>query len=86
MFTPWRNAILARPGELNWSDRVALVLTDPLGAINGTVDRWFGVKSSLQLRHGSLRPPASRPGPLATATGPSRRPAPGWSVEMRLQW
>jgi hypothetical protein len=86
LFTPWRNAILAKPGTLQWSDRVALVLTDPLGAINGTVDRWFGVKSSLQLRHGSLLPPAASHGPLATAPGVPRRPATGWSVELRMQW
>jgi hypothetical protein len=86
LFTPWRNAILAKPGSLQWSDRVALVLTDPLGAINGTVDRWFGVKSSLQLRHGSLQPPPTSQGPLATAPGLPRRTAPGWSVELRMQW
>jgi hypothetical protein len=86
LFTPWRNTILAKPGTLHWSDRVALVLTDPLGAINGTVDRWFGVKSSLQLRHGSLQPPAMRHGPLATAPSMPHRPASGWSVELRMQW
>lgn len=85
--TPWRIAILSKPGELHWSDRVVLVLTDPLGAINQTVGGWFGVKTTLQLRHSSLRSPAVNPDPLAAAPhGLSRRPPGGWRVEMRLEW
>jgi hypothetical protein len=48
IFEPIRDSIKAKK-ELVWSDHLLLVLTDPLGAANGFVDRMFGVKSDIRL-------------------------------------
>ena len=50
LFSPWRAHIRAKAGPLSWSDKAVLVLTDPLGTINDQLDRWLGVKTSLQLQ------------------------------------
>ena len=53
----------AKAGPLDWSDRAVLALTDPLGAVNAQLDRWLGVKTTLQLQPiGSrLRTPGQHP-------------------------
>ena len=63
LFPPWRAHIRAKAGPLDWSDKVVLALTDPLGAINAQVDRWLSVKTTLQLQPiGSrLRTPGHHP-------------------------
>jgi hypothetical protein len=40
----------AARGYRTTGDKWVWVLTDPLGAINRTVDRWFGLESKLQIR------------------------------------
>lgn len=90
LFAPLRERIRAKPGELDWSDKVLLVLTDPLGAINVQVDGLFGVKSSLQLAPIGQRRPAfgfdeysiraARPG----AHSGGFRPA--WGLQLRMSW
>lgn len=56
IFEPIRNTIKAKK-DLEWSDHLLLLLTDPLGAANGLVDRWLGVKSDIRM----VGAPATRP-------------------------
>jgi hypothetical protein len=80
VFWPARQRILARQGPLDFSDRAILVLTDPLGAINGAVDRVLGIQTDWSVV--PRRPPAS-------AFAPGVRPpprAPGWTLQVRAQW
>lgn len=87
VFVPLRGHILAKEGPLRTMDRVALVLTDPLGSINSAVDRMLGVETQIL-----FRPMLSNPGGgshrLATE-GAGRRPPRGrlgWRVELRIVW
>ena len=48
IFEPVRKRIKAKPA-LQWYDHVALVLTDPLGALNGVFERLLGIKSDVQV-------------------------------------
>ncbi|MGH7393899.1 MAG: hypothetical protein ACREM3_31235, partial [Candidatus Rokuibacteriota bacterium] len=57
--------------ELKWYDRVALVLTDPIGAMNGVFERLLGIKSDVRV---GVKPPP----------GGSR--APSVSFELTLAW
>jgi hypothetical protein len=50
LFTPLRDHIRAKPGELGWGDKTLLVLTDPLGVVSAWTDRTFGVASSVSVR------------------------------------
>lgn len=78
VFWPLREGILAKDGPLDTSDKVVLVLTDPLGAINDAVDHVFGVKSELTvapMRFGSSMPHLR-----------SRPAAVGWGVRWRVEW
>jgi hypothetical protein len=50
VFEPWRQRLRAKAGALDAWDRAALMLTDPLGAINATIDGWLGVKTRVQLQ------------------------------------
>jgi hypothetical protein len=53
VFEPLRTRIRAKP-ELAWYDHVGLFLTDPIGGLNGTLERLFGIKSDVQV---NLKPP-----------------------------
>ncbi|MGH7392996.1 MAG: DUF3943 domain-containing protein, partial [Candidatus Rokuibacteriota bacterium] len=53
LFEPLRRRIRAKP-ELKWYDRVALVLTDPIGAMNGVFERLLGIKSDVRV---GVKPP-----------------------------
>jgi hypothetical protein len=49
IFEPVRAKIKAKP-ELVWHDRLIMVATDPLGALNGVFDWLFGIKSDIRLQ------------------------------------
>ena len=53
VFEPIRNRIKLKH-ELAWYDHVGLVLTDPLGALNGVFERLFGIKTDIRV---NLQPP-----------------------------
>lgn len=77
VFWPIRQRILAKPA-LGTSDKVVLVLTDPLGAINAAVDRVLGIETELTI--------VPRRAPAA-AFAPGARPPPrAWTVQLRAQW
>jgi hypothetical protein len=75
VFEPFRTWIRAKP-ELEWYDHVGLFLTDPIGGLNGVVERLFGIKSDI---HVGLKPPlaAQRDRPVRQA---------GVGLELRLAW
>jgi len=87
LFAPWRAYIRAKAGPLDWSDKAVLALTDPLGAINAQLDRWLGVKTTLQLHPigPRLRAPGQRPSafgsPAAAQTGTT-----GWRLQVHMVW
>jgi hypothetical protein len=75
VFEPFRAWVRAKP-ELQWYDHVGLFLTDPIGGLNGVVERLFGIKSDL---HVGLKPPlaAQRDRPVRQA---------GVGLEFRVVW
>jgi hypothetical protein len=56
IFEPIRASIKSKT-ELAWHDHLLLILTDPLGAANGLVDRSLGIKSNVRLAIPGLTPP-----------------------------
>jgi len=45
---PLRNRIKRKP-ELQWYDHVALIATDPIGALNSVTERLLGIKSDIRV-------------------------------------
>ena len=98
VFAPVRQHIKSKPGPLDGWDKLALVLTDPLGTANDLTDRLFGVKTQVSLtpfRGMSARRRTS--GPLGTALhagvdagGPRpdflRRRSPTWGLQLDVRW
>jgi len=56
IFEPIRASIKSKT-ELAWFDHLLLILTDPLGAANGLVDRSLGIKSNVRVAIPGLTPP-----------------------------
>lgn len=48
VFEPLRNWV-RRKGELKWYDHVALIATDPVGALNYVVESLIGIKSDIRV-------------------------------------
>lgn len=93
VFAPTREHILAKPGPLSTMDRVALVLTDPLDAINSAVDRLFGLEAEVSI--GPMLPGDSwSRRSFATSSahlpqlpkGPHAGHRAGWSLRIRMSW
>lgn len=89
VFAPWREHIRAKNEPLGTSDRLVLVLTDPLDAINGAVDRLLGIESELSL--GPVLPQESwrqrfhaTGGPHLPATQRASRPR--WGLQWHVRW
>ncbi|MDM0017329.1 DUF3943 domain-containing protein [Variovorax saccharolyticus] len=91
VFSPIRESIKAKPGDPDTLDQVALVLTDPLGALNDLTDRIFGVETQVSLA------PIGPSGPGATAAladAQGRLPAPhrpgpravAWGLHLQVRW
>jgi hypothetical protein len=85
LFTPLRQRIRAKSGELDWSDKATLFVTDPLGVINAETDRLLGVKTTLQWRPIVMRIPASAAG-MGDAPAAARRGQPAWGVQLSVDW
>lgn len=87
LFSPWRAHIRAKAGPLDWSDKLVLSLTDPLGAINAQVDGWLGVKTTLQLQ--PISPRLRAPGQHLLAFGQpaaAQKRTTGWHLQMHIVW
>lgn len=89
LFAPLRQRIRAKPGELDWSDKATLFVTDPLGVINAETDRLLGVKTTLQWQPIVMRTPAHVSGmDSADVNSPvaSPRATPAWGLQFRVEW
>ena len=97
VFTPIRASIKAKAGPLDNWDKLALVLTDPLGAANDLTNRLFGVQTQVALTpFRGLN--GSRPSSGALASGlysggsdgarlDRLRPRnPTWGVQLDVRW
>ncbi|MDR6855837.1 DUF3943 domain-containing protein [Variovorax guangxiensis] len=94
VFSPIRESIKAKPGEPDAMDQVALVLTDPLGALNGLTNRIFGVETQVSLA--PIRPigPSGPAAVAALAGGRGRWPGPpgtsprglSWGLQLQVRW
>ena len=84
VFSPLRDHIHSKAAPLDRWDRLALVLTDPLGAINSAVDQAFGVET-----HVSLAPMLGgidTSHGFAATTRPSLQRKVGWGLQLRVTW
>jgi Domain of unknown function (DUF3943) len=85
LFMPWRAQIRAKSGELDWTDKAVLLLTDPLGVANAQIEGLLGVKTTLQFQPSGMRPPApARDHATASLAGPSQRARTGWRLQLRF--
>jgi hypothetical protein len=84
-FEVLRDRIKAKGPEKKWYDEIALVLTDPLGALNKLTDRLLGVNGSIASYRGICpQAVADIHNPLPTAHQPiCRRPLAGLEVTVR---
>lgn len=91
LFTPLRTRIKARPGRLTGSDKALLFATDPLGVLNATTDRLFGLNLEWRLRPLNMMA-ANRPSDLpdATITIPLAGIQSGgksiWGLQLQITW
>ena len=89
LFAPLRQRIRAKPGALDWSDKAALFITDPLGVINAETDRLLGVKTTLRWQPIGVPRPASATGAAGRAAD-SREAAgwtrPVWGLQLSVDW
>ena len=98
VFAPIRSHIKSKSGPLDGWDKVALVLTDPLGAANDLTNRLFGVETQVALTSfrgtNALR---TTSGPLASAlyaggSAAGARPdrlrsrSPTWGLQLDVRW
>lgn len=89
LFTPLRARIRAKPGELDWSDKMTLFVTDPLGVMNAQADRLLGVKTTLQWQPIAVRTPRLAMEMDTAGVNPpssARGGRPVWGVQLRLEW
>ena len=88
LFTPLRNYVRSKPGELSWSDKALLTLTDPLGVVNAATDRLFGAKTTLQFQPIGSPMPALSSGADDSAPIPAylRKYEPAWGLQFRADW
>jgi hypothetical protein len=98
VFMPIRDRIKARGGPHDTTDKVLLLLTDPLGVVGEMTDRLFGVdtqvsltpfrgpsawRSNLRPRSGVLQPAALPGGPWFD---PPRPKSPVWGLQLDVRW
>lgn len=72
IFEPIRASIKSKT-DLAWHDHLFLILTDPLGAANGLVDRSLGIKSNVRIAIPGLTPPLRVDHSSYHAAGPLKR-------------
>ncbi|MDP2028827.1 MAG: DUF3943 domain-containing protein [Thiobacillus sp.] len=87
LMSPLRDRIRAKPGELGWSDKALLFITDPLGVINAETDQLLGVKATLQWQPIGLHSSVFPAGISASPPGlPRSRPVPAWGLQLQVDW
>lgn len=89
LFSPLREHIRAKPGELAWADKAVLFITDPLGVLNAQTDHLLGVKSALQFQPLGIQDAlysAETGDPVAIPSGRQGYSSPGWELQFRFEW
>lgn len=90
LFFPIREWIRAKPGKLSWSDKAVLLITDPLGVANETLNMIFGVNTEMsfcKLRMENI--PLSAvgvPGEMQTTPQPRARINQAWGLQVKINW
>jgi hypothetical protein len=91
LFEPVRQRIKAKGPQQEWYDKLALVLTDPLGVLSDFTDRVLGVKSSVRIAHSApgkqrckpIERDAQRPVVMMSSTSCGN---PYTGIQMTFQW
>jgi hypothetical protein len=89
VFSPWRERVRATAGELDWTDKVILTFTDPLGVANSWVERAFGIESTLTVQPIGLptRTAARADAGAFPAAMPAVAPhALPWGLQLHVKW
>ncbi len=89
VFTPIRERIRAKSGELDWSDKAVLFITDPLGVVNETVNLILGVNTEVsfcRLRMNNIL----RSSGMVVETGNTfqahARIKSVWGMQLKINW
>lgn len=91
VFEPIRQKIKAKGPQQEWYDKLALVLTDPLGVLSDFTDRVLGVKSSVRIAHSApskqrckpIERDPQRPAMIMSSTSCGN---PYTGIQMTFQW
>jgi hypothetical protein len=92
LFIPWRERVRSSPGELDFSDKLLLTATDPLGVLYGGTDKLLGLETSFTM--GPMRTSGRSsmlPGTQAMIgqnDSPHEKTARGmgWGMQWRAAW
>ncbi len=91
VFTPIRDRIRSKRGDLDWKDKTILFLTDPLGVIGAQSDDLLGVQTTFRLQ--AFKPglnvrssPLPGGAPYAPANVAVPHEAPAWGVQVHVRW
>jgi hypothetical protein len=90
LFSPLRDHIRARQGELTWTDKTLLFATDPLGVLGAWTDQALGIHSQLSFQ--SIGQTGNRLGSLDLDDGLPRSASLGahlkrpWGLQFEMAW
>jgi hypothetical protein len=89
VFTPIRERIRAKSGQLDWSDKTVLILTDPLGFCSEETSRLLGVNTTLNFQPlvmGSIARSSGALGETEVMFQDRLRRKPVWGLQIKITW
>ena len=89
VFTPIRERIRDKSGELKWTDKAVLFITDPLGVVNETVNLLLGVNTEVSFRQLKMENIPQSSGVLGERENTlqaSARIKPVWGLQLKIDW
>jgi hypothetical protein len=89
LFTPLRKWIRAKPGQLAWSDKTVLLITDPLGVANETLNQLFGVNTEVgfcRLRLNNVPLLSGEPSETQNTFTTRSHINPTWGLQLKMNW
>ena len=89
VFSPLRKRVRAKPGQLDWQDKAVLLLTDPIGVANETLNLIFKVDSEIHFCRLGMKDYHSVSGPLhetGSAARMDRMPIKAWGLQLKINW
>ena len=89
VFTPIRERIRAKSGELEWSDKAVLFITDPLGVVNETVSLVLGVNTEVNFRRLRMENIPRSSGVSGETENTLQDHAPiksVWGLQLKINW